>query len=281
MSKPCGRTPVAYRFARVPREFDGSWYDHRVTTYQRGLAVLFFTETDGKPWPCGDHWEAAVCRLLRISGPERPNATRALRAMLDLGLLAIEAGTLRALLEPRSGPTPVASRSDSGPTPFADKRPESFTRRPLDRQTERQKERETDTQTDRVRACVREGSESDDEPMNFAAAVQVRFRKLHLAALDSDPAMGGTAVGTFPERLANTARARSQDPLELLEQAFERWLAGGCEGSKRSTPYAAFVARFDGLVASRSNGRARASPGHEFAGSDLSLLGPAAPGETV
>lgn len=103
----------------------------------------------------------------------------------------------------------------------------------------------TTSDPDLARARARDPEpESDD----LAAKVHTRFRKLYLAAKSADPSMGGRNVGGFAERLATTAKARSADPLELLERAFARWARGGFEGSDKASPYSAFVARFERLL---------------------------------
>jgi hypothetical protein len=88
----------------------------------------------------------------------------------------------------------------------------------------------------------------ESEALSLASRVQTRFRALYLAACQVEPGMGGQSVGGFPAQLEGTARARGVDPLALLEQAFAAWATQGRPGRERSTPYAAFVARFDALV---------------------------------
>jgi hypothetical protein len=148
---------------------------------------------------------------------------------------------------------------------------------------EREKEKETQREK-RVRAPapeepVRLSSEleepAEDPAVNWAAAVQLRFRKLHLEAGKGDPSMRGRAeVALFPERLANTARSLGRDAMELLEEAFAKWLAEGRDGAKKYGPYSAFIARFDNYVSTPEDARGsflRASKPQEFeAGSSLS-----------
>jgi hypothetical protein len=113
---------------------------------------------------------------------------------------------------------------------------------------EREKERDTHTTGVRVRASerlVRDDEATLEDPVSFYAAVQLRFRKLHRDAGRGDPAMGGTQVGQFPERLANTAADLGEKWDELLARTHITWVADGCPGSDKGSPYAAFVARFD------------------------------------
>lgn len=97
---------------------------------------------------------------------------------------------------------------------------------------------------------VREDPFAASERSSLGARVQTRFRKLYAESHDGlDPAMGGKNVGDFPERLGNTARHRAVDPLALLDQAYIRWAEGGYQGSEEASPYSAFVARFERLLA--------------------------------
>ncbi|HEX6239983.1 MAG TPA: hypothetical protein VFZ61_03780 [Polyangiales bacterium] len=98
---------------------------------------------------------------------------------------------------------------------------------------------------------VREGEAPPEwEAQAYASSVPTRFRKLHMARFNVDPAVGGRNASDFPERLRNTAQARSLDPLALLEELFARWADAGRPGTEGGVPpYPAFIARFESLVA--------------------------------
>ena len=100
-------------------------------------------------------------------------------------------------------------------------------------------------ETHRSGLCV---ASEESSGMSFPTKVQTRFRKFYLDRFGSDPAMGGKSVGGFATRLANTAEARGEDPFEMLDETLDAWAGAGRPGLERSTPYAAFVARFDALI---------------------------------
>ena len=83
---------------------------------------------------------------------------------------------------------------------------------------------------------------------HLATVVPRRFRAMHMERFRLDPATTGPSTVDFHARLANTARERGVEPLELLEQAFAAWADQGRPGTDRASPYAAFVARFDRIV---------------------------------
>lgn len=91
----------------------------------------------------------------------------------------------------------------------------------------------------------------DDAPdeVPLAQAVPGRFRALYRDRFQVDPATNGPSTYTFPERVDSTARMRKRTWNELLTWAFGQWADDGCAGTEKGVPpYAAFVARFDGIV---------------------------------
>lgn len=94
----------------------------------------------------------------------------------------------------------------------------------------------------------RVGAFADNDQVSFATKVVGRFRNLHLTAFSIDPNMGGKQVHAFPGQLAATARAQGVKAGELLDRTFKLWASRPRDKIARSSPYAAFCARFGELV---------------------------------
>lgn len=118
----------------------------------------------------------------------------------------------------------------------------------------------------RVCAGLAEGA-SHEERVAYVAALELRFRQLHMAAGQGDPATGGKETAKFPERFLNTARDLGENPADLLDRTFAAWRLDDFDGSEKTTPYSAFVVRFTRYaVPPRSRkGFQRGSPAEEYA----------------
>jgi hypothetical protein len=249
--------------------------------------------------------EAWVLRQLSPDPNERKTIRAAVRRIIEAGLLVPVAGGVRLLYSNASyedhhatvaqpsgdggamvgqpsgnGKATVAQPSANGHATVGAKPAESH-------EPDLQRERENREKTERERqkrapapeGPVRPSSEleepAEDPAVNWAAAVQLRFRKLHMDAGKGDPSMRGKAeAALFPERLANTARSLGREAMELLEEAFGKWLADGRPG-KQYGPYSGFIARFDDYVIPKEEDARgaflRASKPQEFeSGSTLS-----------
>jgi len=81
-----------------------------------------------------------------------------------------------------------------------------------------------------------------------AGEIRTRFQALFQAKYDNFPYMGGgEVVGTFPERLRQTAAKRGVDVFDLLVQTFERWASRPLDEIAQNAPYASFAAKFGSL----------------------------------
>jgi hypothetical protein len=210
--------------------------------------------------------EEWVLRQVSPKATERKTIRGAVREMVEAGVLVQVEGGLRLLYATKTwedhqrtvrrpsndgghkveqpstnGAGKVEQPSGNGQQTLFDKPAEPLDPTPpIDREIQ-----EKDTQTG-VRARVRDDqSDTIEDPVSYYAAVQLRFRKLHRDAGLGDPAMGGTQVGDFPERLANTAADLGEQWHELLSRTHAAWVAEKCPGTEVSSPYAAFVARFN------------------------------------
>lgn len=94
--------------------------------YARGLGTMLYVEAVGtgrKPpsIPVGSDWRESLCRILRVDGPARRQAKRALDELHNAGLLLVRDGCVRVLwtadevaLGEQVGLTSVQERINSG-----------------------------------------------------------------------------------------------------------------------------------------------------------------------
>jgi hypothetical protein len=160
-------------------------------------------------------------------------------------------------------PTPTQPSSDGSPTPpqpsangfptVDGKSAESLNTGSLKRERKRNKKRERQRARGDAPSSVsdtgmhlkRWADISLDAQLDFSAAVDAKFQELHLQRVGTKPTVNCPSAEDFPERVWDTAHQRIAEPLPLLEQAIVTWCERGCEGSTETSPYAAFIARFD------------------------------------
>ena len=271
------------RFIKLPIERAAIWEE--LSWFQRALGADMFRVFQEREHVYCRAWEQVICGALCVPGRERGNVIRALREMVAAGVVVVTERSFRLLyseasfrdVHSTSAATPPDVRSTSAQRPPdvhststatpPDVHQQSTTRNDSTQvlQIDREIERKTDTQT-RARDPQR-SEQSEWDAQAYAASVPTRFRKLYHARFNVDCAVGGSNVGDFPERLANTARAQGIDPLALLERLFGAWCDLGRPGvaDKHIPPYSAFVTRFDALAAPAAPTLAKATPEQQLA----------------
>jgi hypothetical protein len=90
------RSKVGYDFYPVPQDIAPEW---AVLPYQtRMLGVSLWMLGRGEPIPVPGNWVVYLCGKLEITGPDRPNISRSLLRLRELGLLSVCDGSATCLL---------------------------------------------------------------------------------------------------------------------------------------------------------------------------------------
>lgn len=91
------RRKVGYDFVPVPEDISPEWARLPFQTRMLGIALWMLGRGEPIPVPSGD-WTTYLCGKLEVSGPDRPNISRALNRLVDAGLLTVCDGSARCLL---------------------------------------------------------------------------------------------------------------------------------------------------------------------------------------
>lgn len=115
---------VGYEFAAVPLDIAPEWGALPFQTRMLGIALWLHGHGAPIPVPMGS-WESHLCRELKVNGQDRPNITRALRRLSELGLLRVLDGSatclLRVLRPSSEGLLPATVENHSTPKSQIDK----------------------------------------------------------------------------------------------------------------------------------------------------------------